>query len=164
MELIAVLENPNYIINIGNVIRNVNGLGVNKLYIIDGLNRIDRDPDILKERKSLIKHSSGAVRHTNIERFDTSQECLDFLSKNNFTSIGTSPAASCAKNYHLHESNLTYPKLAIWFGDEANGLTETVLKQCQFCLRIEMTGKVESLNLATTTGIVLYEAVKQRKL
>jgi tRNA (guanosine-2'-O-)-methyltransferase len=64
----------------------------------------------------------------------------------------------------LEKSNLKQPKLAIWFGDEANGLSNEILRQCEFCLTIEMLGKVESLNLATTTGIVLYEAIKQRKV
>ena len=33
--LIAVLENPMDIINIGTVVRNVNALGVEKLYVVD---------------------------------------------------------------------------------------------------------------------------------
>ncbi len=33
--LIAVLEDPNEIINIGTVIRNVNALGVEKAYVVD---------------------------------------------------------------------------------------------------------------------------------
>lgn len=164
MELIAVLENPNYIMNIGNVIRNINGLGVDKLYVIDGLKRLDDNPDLIKRRKSLLKHSSGAVQFTHIERFDTSKLCLEILAQKGFTSIGTAPIALGKKNHFLHESKLDQPKLAIWFGDEANGLTNEVLQQCEFCLTIEMAGQVESLNLGTTTGIVLYEAIKQRKI
>lgn len=163
MELIAVLENPIYIMNIGNVIRNVNGLGVNSLYVIDGLKRLENDEAVIRERKTLIKHSSGAVKFTKIKRFDTIEDCFEELNKNGFVSVGTSPHSDSGKNYILEKSNLTQPKLAIWFGDEANGLSKEVLKQCEFYVTIEMLGKVESFNLATTTGIVLYEAVKQRK-
>lgn len=163
MELIAVLENPNYIINIGSVIRNVNALGVDRLFVVDGLKRLDDDPELLKNRKSLIKHSSGAVRWTEIQRFDTSRDCLDFLSRDGFVSVGTSPANAGKRHFALQDSDLTSPKLAIWFGDEANGLTQDVLGRCDFCVRVEMKGKVESLNLATATAIVLYEAMRQRR-
>lgn len=63
----------------------------------------------------------------------------------------------------LHEADLTEDKLAIWFGDEANGLSNLVLDQCDFCLTVEMPGNVESFNLASTTAMVLWEAVRQRK-
>ena len=162
MELVAVLENPNYIMNIGNVVRNVNGLGISKLLVVDGLKRLENELELIQKRKSLIKHSSGAVQSTEIVRFDSSKECLDFLSANGFVSVGTAPIAKHQQSFYLHESKLDQEKLAIWFGDEANGLTDTVLQQCDFCLTIKMNGKVESLNLATTTGIVLYEATKQR--
>jgi tRNA (guanosine-2'-O-)-methyltransferase len=97
MELIAVLENPNYVMNIGNVIRNVNGLGVDKLYVIDGLKRLESDIELLKERKTLLKHSSGAVKFTDIKRFDTSQECFELLNEKGFISVGTSPNSSNGK-------------------------------------------------------------------
>lgn len=160
-ELIAVLENPNYILNIGSVIRNVNGLGVDRLYVIDGMKRLEDDPEALRRRRTLLKHSSGAVQWTDIRRFDTSRQALDVLKKDGFISVGTSPHRS--KGMSLHESDLRHPRLAIWFGSEANGLSPEVLAACDFCVSVEMAGRVESLNLATTTGIVLYEAIRQRK-
>lgn len=70
-ELIAVLENPNYIMNIGNVIRNVNGLGVDKLFVIDKLKRLEDNLEEIRERKSILKNSNGAVKWTLVKRFDT---------------------------------------------------------------------------------------------
>lgn len=162
-ELIAVLENPNYIMNIGAIIRNINGLGVDKLFVIDGLNRLEDNIEELRQRKSLLKHSNGAVKWTSVERFDTVEQCFEFLDKNDFISVGTSPHNICKKQVILSESNLTSPRVAIWFGDESKGLSEEVVSKCEFCLTIKMRGKVESLNLSITTGIVLYEAVKQRE-
>lgn len=163
MELIAVLENPNYIINIGHVIRNVNGLGVDKLYVVDGLKRLEDDLEVLRNRKSLLKHSSGAVQFTNIRRFDTAQDCMAQLEADGFVSVATSPHQLGKQHFLLHQSRLDQSKLAIWFGAEANGLSETILNGCEFCVTIPMAGGVESFNLATTTAIVLYEAVKQRR-
>ncbi|MFT3793672.1 TrmH family RNA methyltransferase [Flavobacterium sp.] len=163
MELIAVLENPNYIINIGHVIRNVNGLGVDKLYVVDGLKRLEADLEALRNRKSLLKHSSGAVQFTDIRRFDTSQDCFDSLQADGFVSVATSPHRVGKQHFVLHQSRLNQPKLAIWFGEEANGLSDLALERCEFCVTVPMAGGVESFNLATTTAIVLYEAVKQRR-
>lgn len=161
--LVAVLENPNYIRNIGTVIRNVNALGVDALLVIDHLNRLDAELSAIRQRKSLLKFSNGAVKWTNVKRFETVDQCVDFLFSNGFSSIGTSPHPICSRQIRLSESDLTMPKLAIWFGEESNGLSEKAINACELCLMIEMNGKVESLNLSTSTGIVLYEAMKQRR-
>lgn len=161
-ELIAVLENPNFIMNIGNVIRNMNGLGVDKLFVIDEQNRLEDNSEEIKQRKSLLKHSKGAVKWTDIKVFRDTTSCFEFLNKNGFISIGTSPHKICKNQVKLIESNLLEPKLAIWFGEESKGLSEVAIKMCEYCLTIDMKGKVESFNLSTTTGIVMYEATKQR--
>lgn len=161
--LVAVLENPNYIRNIGTVIRNVNALGVDALLVIDNLNRLDIEISALRQRKSLLKYSNGAVKWTNVKRFDSVEQCADFLASNNFLSIGTSPHPKCKQQVNLSASDLTASKLAIWFGDESNGLSEKAIANCDYCLTIEMHGRVESFNLSTSTGIVLYEAVRQRR-
>jgi len=162
-KLITVLENPNFILNIGSVIRNINGLGVDQLFIIDGKQRLEKNIAVLKQRKSLLKHSNGAVKWTDIKVFDTTQCCINYLLENNFISIATSPHQLGKKQIQLTEANLSYKKLAIWFGSESNGLSKEAIENCAFCLTINMRGKVESLNLSTTTGIVMYEAMKQRE-
>lgn len=164
MALIAVLENPNYIRNIGTVIRNVNALGVDALLVIDNLNRLDAGISALRQQKSLLKFSNGAVKWTNVKRFDSVDQCFSFLETHGFLSIGTSPHSICRKQVKLAQSDLTHSKLAIWFGEESNGLSEEAMNKFEYCLTVEMKGRVESLNLSTTTGIVLYEAIKQRSL
>lgn len=149
--------------NIGNVIRNINGLGIDRLFVIDGQKRLEDNLEQIRQRKSLLKHSNGAVKWTDIKVFTETASCFDFLHKNGFTSVGTSPHTICKKQVKLADSKLTAPKLAIWFGEESKGLSDIAIKMCEYCLTIDMKGKVESLNLSTTTGIVIYEAVKQRE-
>jgi tRNA (guanosine-2'-O-)-methyltransferase len=162
-ELIVVLENPNFIMNIGNVIRNINGLGVDKLFVIDGQKRLEDNLEKLRQRKSLLKHSNGAVKWTDIKIFTETKTCFDFLNENGFISVGTSPHNICKKQVKLTASKLVEPKLAIWFGGESKGLSKIATELCEYCLTLNMKGKVESFNLSTTTGIVMYEAVKQRE-
>ena len=161
-ELIAVLENPNFVINIGAVIRNISGLGVDKLIVIDGKKRLSNNIEEIRSRKSILKHSNGAVKGTDILVFYSLKECFNHLNESKFISVGTSPHQKCNQSIALQESDLIEPKLAIWFGEESKGLSEKAISYCKYCLSIEMKGRVESLNLSTTTGIVLFEAIRQR--
>jgi tRNA (guanosine-2'-O-)-methyltransferase len=64
----------------------------------------------------------------------------------------------------LHEHDYTgYKKLAIWFGNEGTGISESALERSELCINIPMYGIIESLNLGTSSGIVLYEITKQRR-
>ena len=161
--LIAVLEFPNDIKNIGTVIRNVNALGVEKTYIIDPRKALPDDWQEMRKRKSLRKTSVSAIKWSFVKRFDRTEECLSHLEKSRFTSIVTSPHVKGRKNVILHEADYTQPRLAVWFGNESRGISDLAIKCSAFCVSIPMFGMIESLNLGTTTGIVLYEITKQRR-
>ncbi|WP_368411529.1 TrmH family RNA methyltransferase [Alteromonas sp. 1_MG-2023] len=49
------------------------------------------------------------------------------------------------------------------FGNESRGITNEAVERSDFCVSIPMFGMIESLNLGTTSGIVLYEITKQRR-
>ena len=68
--LIAVIENPTDIKNIGTVIRNVNALGVEKVYVVDPRGSLPDDWQELRERPSVSKTSVSAVKWTFVKRFD----------------------------------------------------------------------------------------------
>ena len=162
--LIAVIEEPNDIKNIGTVIRNVNALGVEKTYIIDSRKALPDDWEEMRERKSLSKTSVSAIKWSFIKRFDSTEECLEHLEKNRFTSVVTSPHVKGKENHILHETDYTqYTKLAVWFGNESRGISNLAVERSEFCVSIPMFGMIESLNLGTTSGIVLYEITKQRR-
>ena len=161
--LIAVLENPMDIKNIGSVIRNANALGVEKIYVVDSRQSLPDDWEELRERKSLSKISVSASKWTFVKRFNSTEECLEHLEKNRFTSVVTSPHIKGKENYVLHEADYTQSKLAVWFGNESRGVSDIVVARSESCISIPMFGMIESLNLATTTGIVLYEVTKQRR-
>jgi tRNA (guanosine-2'-O-)-methyltransferase len=162
--LVAVLEDPNDIKNIGTVIRNVNALGVEKAYIVDPRRALPDDWQDMRERRSLSKTSVSAIKWSFVKRFDSSEECLAHLSKNRFVSIVTSPHIKGQNNVVLHEADYTaYTKLAVWFGSESRGISDLAVEHSEMCVSIPMFGMIESLNLGTTSGIVLYEITKQRR-
>ncbi|MEP3477162.1 MAG: RNA methyltransferase [Hyphomicrobiales bacterium] len=162
--LIAVIENPRDIKNIGTVIRNVNALGVEKTYIIDPGKSLPDDWQEMRERRSLSKTSVSAIKWSFVKRFDSTEDCIEHLNKNRFISIVTSPHIKGQRNEILHEADYTqFTKLAVWFGNEVKGISNLAIEQSEMCVGIPMFGMIESLNLGTTSGIVLYEVTKQRR-
>lgn len=70
----------------------------------------------------------------------------------NFTRIATLPKA----NNLLKSYNLKTPSL-IMFGSEADGLSQELINYSTNTLKIEMKDNVESLNLATSVSVIMYE-------
>ncbi len=162
--LIAVIEDPSDIKNIGTVIRNVNALGVEKVYVVDPRKALPDDWQDMRERPSLSKTSVSAVKWSFVKRFDSTDDCFDHLEKNNFHSLVTSPHVKGKANVYLHEGDYTeHSKLAVWFGNEKRGITDRAVERSDGCAAIPMFGMIESLNLGTSSGIVLYEVTKQRR-
>jgi tRNA (guanosine-2'-O-)-methyltransferase len=162
--LVAVIENPSDIKNIGTIIRNVNALGVEKAYIIDPRGALPDDWQEMREQKSLSKTSVSAIKWSFVKRFDSTEACIKHLQKNLFASIVTSPHVKGKNNVVLHEGDYTiYTKLAVWFGNESRGISDLAVQHSEMCVSIPMFGMIESLNLGTTSGIVLYEVTKQRR-
>ena len=162
--LIAVIENPSEMRNIGTVIRNVNALGVEKAYVVDPRRALPDEWEEMRGRPSLLKPSVSATKWSFVKRFDTTEDCVAHLRRNNFASIVTSPHIKGKANAVFDEVNYTtYGKLAIWFGSESRGISDVAVDNCELCVSIPMYGMVESLNLGTTSGIILYEVTKQRR-
>jgi tRNA (guanosine-2'-O-)-methyltransferase len=162
--LVAVIEDPADIKNIGTVIRNVNALGVEKVYIVDPRKALPDGWQDMRERKSLSKTSVSAVKWTFVKRFDSTKTCIEHLEKQGFVSVVTSPHVKGKTNVFLHEGDYTqHTKLAVWFGNEKRGISELAVEHGEMCVAIPMFGMIESLNLGTSSGIVLYEVTKQRR-
>ncbi|MCW5686316.1 MAG: RNA methyltransferase [Pseudolabrys sp.] len=162
--LIAVLECPTDVKNIGTVIRNANALGVEKVYVVDPRRSLPDDWHSLREERSVSKTSVSAVKWTYVKRFDSTDECFDYLESKNFRSIVTSPHVKGKASIFLHEGDYTlHHKLAVWFGSEAIGISDRAVERSDMCVSIPMFGMIESLNLGTSSGIVLYEITKQRR-
>lgn len=162
--LIAVIEDPADIKNIGTVIRNVNALGVEKAYVIDPKGSLPDDWQEMRERNSLSGTSVSAIKWTFVRRFDSTEACLNHLEKQRFVSVVTSPHVKGKTNVYLHEGDFTqYTKLAVWFGNEKRGISDLAVERAELCVAVPMFGMIESLNLGTSSGIVLYEVTKQRR-
>jgi tRNA (guanosine-2'-O-)-methyltransferase len=162
--LIAVIEEPDDIRNIGTIIRNVNALGVEKAYVVSAQGVLPDDWQEMREKPKLNAASASAIKWSFVKKFSTTEECLAHLEKKGFVSAVTSPHMKGRKNVVLHEADYTkYTKLAVWFGNEGVGISPLAVERSELCINIPMYGIIESLNLGTSSGIVLYEIGKQRR-
>ena len=162
--LIAVIEYPTDLRNIGTIIRNVNALGVEKAYVVTDQQFVPDDWQEMRGRRSLNAISASAIKWSFVRKFHDTESCLGHLEKKGFVSVVTSPHTKGRKNVILHEADYTrYKKLAVWFGNEGIGISRLALERSELCVNIPMFGIIESLNLGTSSGIVLYEITRQRR-
>lgn len=162
--LIAVIENPDDIRNIGTIIRNVNALGAEKVYIVTNQELLPDTWEEMRVERKLSATSASAIKWSFVKTFKDTNQCMDHLEKNGFVSVVTSPHLKGHKNAVLHEYDYTqHKKLAVWFGNEGIGISKAALERSDLCVNIPMYGIIESLNLGTSSGIVLYEITKQRR-
>lgn len=87
-----------------------------------------------------------------------SGDILEFLRRNGITTLATSPAAES----EYSAADLTGP-VALVLGTEHDGLSEEMLAACDGTVSIPMLGKGDSLNVAASCAVLLYEAVRQRR-
>jgi tRNA (guanosine-2'-O-)-methyltransferase len=158
---ICVLENPKDIVNIASAMRNISAFGVEKLYVI-GENDIIRDFETSRTNKHLKNVSVGANKWVFVKRFKTATDCIKHLRNNNYTIAVTSSHLKGKVNVNLYEETFTQKKLAVWFGNESKGVSEDASNAADLCIQIPMGGVVESLNLGTSTGIILSHISYQR--
>lgn len=151
---VCVLENPVDIKNIASTIRNVSAFGVEKLYIVGGAN-ILKDFESSRNNKRLSELSVGSNKWVFVKYFDTTSECVSHLKKNLYTIMVTSSHKKGKNNIDLYEGTYTQKRLAVWFGNESKGISDEAINNADMCIQIPMGGIVESLNLGTSTGIIL---------
>lgn len=151
---ICVLENPGNINNIASTIRNISAFGVEKLYIT-GETNILKDFESSRSNKRLSNLSVGANKWVFVKQFNTTSECIAHLRKNLYTIAVTSSHKKKERAVNLYEETFTQKRLAVWFGNESSGISDEAVNSSDMCIQIPMGGIVESLNLGTSTGIIL---------
>lgn len=77
--MIAVLENPTDVKNIGTVIRNVNALVVEKANIGGPRKSLPDGWQEMREKRSLSKISASVIKWSFVKRFDSAEDCLEHL-------------------------------------------------------------------------------------
>ena len=104
-----------------------------------------------------VKVSSGATAYVKIARENNINETIRYLKEQGLWIIGTDGDAKT----EYYNQDLTGP-IAIVIGSEGFGMSDLVKKNADILVKIPMFGKITSLNASVSSGIIIYEAVKQR--
>lgn len=158
---ICVLENPKNIVNIASAMRNISAFGVEKLYVI-GKSEAVKDFETSRSHKHLANVSVGSNKWVFVKRFDTAEDCIAHLRENRYTIAVTSSHLKGKQNVNLYEETFTQKRLAVWFGNESKGVSDIAADTADMCIQIPIGGIVESLNLGTSTGVILSYISYQR--
>ena len=93
-----------------------------------------------------------------IARVNNLVETMKYLKEQGLWICGT----DMDTDTYYYDQDLKGP-FAIVIGSEGFGMSRLVKENCDFLVKIPMKGKITSLNASVSAGIVMYEAVKQRK-
>jgi 23S rRNA (guanosine2251-2'-O)-methyltransferase len=104
-----------------------------------------------------MKTSVGALNLLPVCREENLKNTLINLKNTGIRVIGCTEKTETS----LYNSDLSGP-IAIVMGSEEDGISGEYLKLCDLKVKIPMSGKIESLNVSVSTGIVIYEALRQR--
>ncbi|WP_133718163.1 23S rRNA (guanosine(2251)-2'-O)-methyltransferase RlmB [Methylocaldum gracile] len=106
---------------------------------------------------TVAKVASGAAETVPIYRVTNLNRVLGWLKEAGLWIVGAAGEAEQS----LYEIDLAIP-LVLAIGAEGKGLRRLTRESCDFLVKIPMFGQIESLNLSVATGVLLFEAVRQR--
>lgn len=104
-----------------------------------------------------IKVSAGALEHLSVCKVSNLIDAINLLKENGFVVIGTH------LNGDKYYDDIDYRRpIALIIGSEGKGMRPHITKQCDVLTKIPMKGKIQSLNASVSTGVILFEILRQR--
>ena len=147
--LLLILDRVTDVRNFGAIARTAECSGVHAIIIpTKGAAQINSDA---------MKTSTGALHTIPVCREENIKEVIDFLRES-----GLQVIACTEKTTDMYyQQDYTLP-VAIIMGSEENGVSPEYIKAADALAKIPLLGQINSLNVSVATGVVLYEAVRQR--
>lgn len=141
----VVADNIRSLYNVGAIFRTADGVLAEKIYLC-GMTAIP-------PRKEIEKTSLGAQETVPWEYRDTALKAIKELKEKGVKIIALELADNAQ---HFTEMDFKFP-IAIVIGHEINGVSEDVMSECDGAISIPMLGRANSLNVATSFGIAVYQ-------
>ncbi len=147
---IVVLDGITDVRNFGAIARTCECVGADAIVIFE-----QRSVSVTADA---IKTSAGALSRLPVCRERSIDETLKYLKDSGVTLIGATEKSTAL----MDSADFSGP-IALIMGAEDRGLSTTSLKMCDQLIRIPLYGEIGSLNVSVAAGILLYEAVRNRK-
>lgn len=151
--IIVILDNVRSLNNIGSIFRTSDAFLIEKIYLCG----ITATPP----HKDIHKTALGATETVDWEYVENCLEVVEKLQQDNVKVVAVEQAE---KAVFLNEfqplEDTTY---AFIFGNEVRGVSQKVVNQCDMVVEIPQYGTKHSLNIAVSTGVVLWDAFSKMK-
>jgi 23S rRNA (guanosine2251-2'-O)-methyltransferase len=148
--ILAILDGVEDPHNLGAILRTAECAGVQAV--------------VIPERRSaqvtdaVAKTSAGAVEYIPVVRVTNITSLIEELKQRGVWVIGVEGSAEMSYSDYEYSG-----PLAFVFGGEGRGLHRLVSERCDVLVSIPMRGRITSLNVSVAAGVVLFEAIRQRK-
>lgn len=150
LPLLLILDRITDVRNMGAIARTAECTGVDAIIIPEkGSAQINSET---------IKASAGSLYKIPVCRCKNLKNTIEYLKESGVQIIA---ATEKADNYYT-SADFTKPTVII-MGSEENGVSGEYLKRSDLKVKIPILGDIESLNVSVATGVILYEAVNQRR-
>ena len=149
-ETVVVLDNVRSVHNVGAIFRTSDALGISRI-ILCGITPapIDR---FGRERSDLHKAALGAEKVVEWEQSASALSAVTNLRAEGYTVIAVEQSDESVDYKSVSVSD----KTAFVFGNEVDGVSDDVLKQCDVVAEIPMAGTKESLNVSVSFGVSMF--------
>ena len=137
--------------NFGAIIRSAECAGVSGIII--------QEKESVDVTESVMSISSGAVFHMKIVKIKNLTYGINYLKEKGVWIVGMKPDALISYtdiDYRNHS-------FAIVLGNEGEGIRHGIIEKCDFIVSIPMNGRVNSLNVSVTAGIILFKVLEVKK-
>ena len=142
------IEDPQ---NLGAIVRSVECLGAHGIII--------QKRNASQVTDTVEKVAAGACNYVKIARVTNITESIKYLKEKGLWIYGLDMEGAS----NLYDTDFRGP-VGIVVGNEGSGISRLVLKNCDACVKIPMTGRIESLNASVSAAISMYEIVRQKNL
>ena len=147
--LILVLDRITDVRNFGAICRTAECTGVDAVLI--------PEKNAAAINEDAIKTSAGALHKITLCRTWNLKLALQFMQESGVQLVGCTEKTQ----NNIYKPDYSIPT-AIIMGSEEDGVSAEFLKMCDSKAKIPMSGKIASLNVSVATGVILYEAIRQR--
>jgi len=152
--LIVILDNIRSLNNVGSVFRTSDAFLIEKIYLC-GITATPPHKDIHKT----------ALGSTETVAWEYVEDTLSLVKRLHAENIRIAAIEQTENSTLLHNF---YPvkdeKLAVIFGNEVKGVSQTVVNEAHLSLEIPQVGTKHSLNIAVSCGVVLWDLFKKMAL
>lgn len=151
--IIVILDNVRSLNNIGSIFRTSDAFLIEKIYLC-GITATPPHKDIHKT----------ALGATETVAWEYVKNCTDVVEKLQKDGVKVVAVEQAEKAVFLNDfqpiEDTTY---AFIFGNEVRGVSQKVVNQCDLVVEIPQYGTKHSLNIAVSTGVVLWDAFSKMK-